>query len=308
MEELAAMLEIDMTVPGIDRLVSHDAPLDLIANDLLFGEGPLWNTRSRAFYFVDIIGDTIWRWTPGRGREVFSRPSTKANGLTYDAQGRLLVAGWASRSIWRVEHDGSITTLASHYDGRKLNSPNDIVVRSDGAIYWTDSPGALFNVGMAGDDVQQHLPFQGVFRLDADGKLHLAIEDCVYPNGLAFSPDERVLYVNDSRQYLIRAFDVQPDGSVTNARLFHKLEGTEEGIADGMKVDAEGNVYCSGPGGIHVLNPQGMRLGRLRIPGHVTNMGWGDDDWRSLYVTTRSSVYRTRVKVPGVPVEQGHAR
>jgi gluconolactonase len=302
------MLEIDMTAPGIDRLVTGDAPLDLIANDLYFGEGPLWNTRERAFYFVDIIGDTIWRWKPGHGREVFMRPSAKANGLTYDVQGRLLVAGWASRTIWRIEHDGSVTTLASHYRGMKMNSPNDIVVKSDGAIFWTDSPGGLFNVGMAGEDVQQYMPFQGVFRLSPDGrKLDLAVEDCVYPNGLALSPDERVLYVNDSRQYLIRAFDVQADGSVTNARLFHKLEGSEEGIADGMKVDAHGNVYCSGPGGIHVMNAQGKRLGRLRIPGHVTNMGWGDDDWRSLYITTRSSVYRTRVKVPGIAVVQGEA-
>ena len=299
------MLEIDMTTPGMARLVSHDAPLDLLCNDLLFGEGPLWCTRERTFYFVDIVGDTIWRWRPGTGREMYIRPSTKANGLTFDAQGRMLVAGWASRSIWRIEPDGSVTTLASHHEGRKLNSPNDIVVKSDGSIWWTDSPGALFNVGMAGEDVQQHLPFQGVFRLSADGRgLTLPIEDCVYPNGLAFSPDERVLYVNDSRQYLIRAFDVEPDGSVTNARLFHKLEGSEEGIADGMKVDSEGNVYCSGPGGIHVMDASGKRLGRIRIPGHVTNMGWGDDDWRTLYITTRSSVYRTRVEVAGVPVLQ----
>ena len=300
------MLEIDMTAPGFERLVSEDAPLDLIAHDLIFGEGPLWNTRERAFYFVDIVGDTIFRWTPGKGREVVIRPSTKANGLTYDAHGRLIVAGWASRSIWRVEPDGAVTTLASHYDGKKLNSPNDIVVKSDGSIWWTDSPGALFNVGMAGEDVQQHLPFQGVFRLSADGKkLTLAVEDCVYPNGLAFSPDERVLYVNDSRQYLIRAFDVQPDGSVNNARLFHQLEGAEEGIADGMKVDSAGNVYCSGPGGIHVIDAGGKRLCRIRIPGHVTNMGWGGEDWRSMYITTRSSVYRTRVEVAGVPVTQG---
>jgi len=300
------MLEIDMTAPGFERLLSADAPLDLIAHDLIFGEGPLWSTRERAFYFVDIVGDTIFKWKPGAGRAVFIRPSTKANGLTWDHEGRLLVAGWASRSVWRVEPDGMITTLASHYEGRKLNSPNDIVVKSDGSVYWTDSPGALFNVGMAGEDVQQHLPFQGVFRLGADGKqLALVIEDCVYPNGLAFSPDERVLYVNDSRQYLIRAFDVQPDGSVTNARIFHKLEGSEEGIADGMKVDSEGNVYCSGPGGIHVLSREGQRIARIRIPGHVTNMGWGDDDWRSMYITTRSSVYRTRVNVPGIPVKQG---
>lgn len=299
------MLEIDMTTPGIERLISRNAPLDLICSDLQFGEGPLWSSLERVFYFVDIIGDTIWRWTPGRGREVYMRPSNKANGLTFDARGRLLVAGWASRSIWRVEPDGAVTTLASHYDNKKLNSPNDIVVQSDGSIWWTDSPGALFNVGMAGEDVQQHLSFQGVFRLSADGtSLTVPIADCVYPNGLAFSPDERVLYVNDSRQYLIRAFDVQSDGSVANARLFHKLEGSEEGIADGMKVDREGNVYCSGPGGIHVIDARGRRLGRLRIPGHVTNMGWADDDWRTLYITTRSSLYRTRSEVPGIAVIQ----
>ena len=196
-----------------------------------------------------------------------------------------------------------MTTLASHYEGNRINSPNDIVVRSDGSIYFTDSPGALYNVGMASEDLQQYLDFQGVFRISADGaKLAAVITDTVYPNGLAFTPDESVLYVNDTRLGEIRAYDMRPDGSCGQKRLFHKLTGSEPGIADGMKVDREGNVYCTGPGGIHVIDPKGKLLGRIRIPDHCTNMAWGDADWRSLYITTYTSVFRTRVNVPGVPV------
>src|SRR5712664_3799301 len=257
------MLELDMATPAFARLVSADASLDRIYHGMSFGEGPLWNRRDGTFLWVDIVGDTIHRWKPGVGAEVFIRPSTKANGLTFDKEGRLCVAGWASRSVWRVERDGSVTTLASHYGGKRINSPNDIVVRSDGAIYFTDSP---------------------------------------YPNGLAFTPDESVLYVNDTRLGEIRAYDMRPDGSCGPKRLFHKLAGSEPGIADGMKVDREGNVYCTGPGGIHVIGPDGKLLGRIRIPDHCTNMAWGGDDWHSLYITTYNSVFRTRVNLPGVAV------
>ena len=297
------MLEIDKSTGAFARLVSPDAPLDRIYHGLSFGEGPLWNRRDGTFLWVDIVGDTIYRWKPGVGAEVFIRPSTKANGLTFDKEGRLCVAGWASRSVWRVERDGSVTTLASHYRGKRINSPNDIVVRSDGAIYFTDSPGALYNVGMASEDLQQYLDFQGVFRISPDGaKLDAVITDTVYPNGLAFTPDESALYVNDTRLGEIRAYDMRPDGSCGQKRLFHKLTGSEPGIADGMKVDREGNVYCTGPGGIHVIGPDGKLLGRIRIPDHCTNMAWGDADWRSLYITTYASVFRTRVNLPGVPV------
>ena len=297
------MLEIDKSTSTFARLVSPDAPLDRIYHGLYFGEGPLWNRRDGTFLWVDIVGDTIHRWKEGSGAEVFIRPSTKANGLTFDKQGRLCVAGWASRSVWRVEPDGKVTTLASHFEGKRINSPNDIVVRSDGAIYFTDSPGALYNVGMAAEDLQQYLDFQGVFRISPDGaKLAVVITDTVYPNGLAFTPDESVLYVNDTRLGEIRAYGMRPDGGCGAMRLFHKLTGSEPGIADGMKVDREGNVYCTGPGGIHVIDPKGKLLGRIRIPDHCTNMAWGDTDWRSLYITTYTSVFRTRVNVPGVPV------
>jgi gluconolactonase len=296
-------VDIDLIAPGLERLVDRDPPLDCIAQGLTFGEGPVWDKRTSQLFWVDIIGSTIWKWKPGVGREVVLRPSGHANGMTFDKEGRLTVAGWCSRTIFRFEHDGSITTIASKYRDKKFNSPNDIVVRSDGSIYWTDSAGGLVIPGMVAQDVQRYLDVMGVFRLTPDGKeVQLVIADCTYPNGLAFSPDEKILYVNDTRLALIRAFDVNPDGSVGPGRIFHKMTGTEDGVADGMKVDVEGNVYCTGPGGVHVIAADGRLLGRLKIPGHCTNMAFGDDDWKSLYVTTFKSVYRTRVKVPGVAV------
>jgi gluconolactonase len=155
---------------------------------------------------------------------------------------------------------------------------------------------------MVGDDLQRQLDIQGVFYLTPSGDVQLAIDDCVYPNGLAFSLDEKLLYVNDTRLGIIRAFDVRKDGSVGAGRLFHKLTGSEPGVADGMKVDSKDNVYCTGPGGIHIMDNSGRLLGRLLLPGHNTNIAWGDDDWRSLFVTTYHGVVRTRLNIPGVPV------
>ncbi|MDB6001684.1 MAG: SMP-30/gluconolaconase/LRE-like region-containing protein [Rhizobacter sp.] len=296
-------MDIDLATPEFERIVDREAPLDLIAHGLAFGEGAVWDRRTGWLYWVDIIGSTIWKWKPGVGREVVMKPSGHANGLTFDREGRLTIAGWCNRCILRIEHDGSISDIASKFEGKKFNSPNDIVVRSDGSIYWTDSAGGLAIPGMVAEDVQRYLDVQGVFQLTPDGReVRLVIGDCTYPNGLAFTPDEKQLYVNDTRLALIRIFDVNDDGTLGPGRLFHKLTGTEAGVADGMKVDVEGNLYCTGPGGVHVIDPQGRLLGRLRIPGHSTNMAWGDDDWRTLYVTTYSSVYRTRVKVPGVAV------
>jgi gluconolactonase len=205
-------MEFDMAAPGFERILPRESELEVIAHDLYFGEGPVWNKRTGELFWVDIIGDTIWKRTPGAGRQVVMRPSYKADGMTFDKEGRLVVAGWSWRRVWRMELDGSITTLCSQWEGKKLNTPNDIVVKSDGSIYFTDPSGALFNVQMHGEDVQRYLDFHGVFRISPSGETTLAIEDCVYPNGLAFSPDESLLYVNDTRQNLIRVWDVQPDG------------------------------------------------------------------------------------------------
>jgi gluconolactonase len=295
-------VDIDLASPGFERIAGTDAPLDQVAHGLYFGEGPVWDRRKKRFLWTDIIGDTIYEWSSGVGRKALIHPSSHANGMTFDREGRLTVAGWAQRTIWRVEHDGALTTIASRYQGKKFNSPNDIVVRSDGSVYWTDSPGGLVIPGMVGEDLQRQLDIQAVFRLTPQGEVKLTVEDTVYPNGLCFSPDEKILYVNDTRLGQIRAFDVDADGDVRNGRVFHELTGTEPGVADGMKCDQEGNVYCTGPGGIHVIDTAGRLRGRLRIPGHSTNFAWGDDDWRSLYVTTYHCVYRTRLNIPGVPV------
>jgi gluconolactonase len=293
---------VEAVAPELERLISSDVQVERIPADCIFAEGPLWNARESYFLWADIVGDKILQWTPGKGISVFLKPSGKANGLTYDRQGRLLVAGWGSRSVWRLEPDGSITTLASHYQGRRINTPNDIVVKSDGAIYWTDPTGALFIPGMCGEDVQQYLPFQGVYRLSPDGSTVTAIvDDGENPNGLAFSPDESLLYVNDTTRRHIRVFDVQPDGSVQNGRLFYQDTGDEPGNPDGMKVDSEGNVYCTGAGGVRIISPAGKLLGTIKLH-PVTNMAWGDADWKTLYVTGRSEVYRVRCNVPGIPV------
>ncbi|MFQ5873150.1 MAG: SMP-30/gluconolactonase/LRE family protein [Dehalococcoidia bacterium] len=296
-------MDTDMRSPGFERIVPENATLDRIAYGCIFTEGPVWNGREGYLAWTDIVGDTIWKWTPGKGATILLRPSGKANGMTYDRQGRLVVAGWGSRTIWRMEHDGSVVTIASHYQGKKINTPNDIVVKSDGAIYWTDPPGAMYIPGMGGDDVQQYLDFHPIFRLSPDGStLTSVVDDFESPNGLTFSPDESLLYINDTARRHIRVFDVQADGTLSNGRLFYEAKGDEPGVPDGMKVDMDGNVYCTGPAGVHVIDPRGNLLGRLKIPEHVSNMAWGDADWQSLYITARSNVYRVRLGIPGIPV------
>jgi gluconolactonase len=220
--------------------------------------------------------------------------------MCFDREGRLLVAGWGGRTVWRFEKDGSLKTLASHWEGKKLNSPNDIVVRSDGQIYFTDPPGGLLNVGMVGDDLQRYLDISPVLRIANDGSLHMVTDEVVYPNGLCFSPDEKLLYINCSRERLIKVYDVNADGSVGNGRLFHKYTDPARGNPDGLKCDVAGNVWCTGPGGIWVHDPAGDPICRLKVPGHPTNLGFGDPDWRSLYVTTIGNVVRTRLNIAGV--------
>ncbi|MFC1988808.1 SMP-30/gluconolactonase/LRE family protein [Chloroflexota bacterium] len=299
-------MAIDIDSPSFKRIAQERTIWDRIAYGGVFTEGPVWHSHKGYLVWVDIIGDTIWKWVPGEGASILLRPSSKANGTTYDRQGRLVVAGWSSRTIWRIEHDGSIVTLASHYKGKKLGTPNDIVVKSDGAIYFTDGSGGLTRPGheSRGADLQRYLDFNGIYRIDPeDGTLTLLVNDFENPNGLTFSPDESALYINDSMRRHIRVFDVNPDGTISNGRLFTDVTGDDyPGSPDGMKVDVEGNVYCTGPGGIHVFDTQANYLGRIRTPEQAQNFCWGDKDWKSLYITARGSVYRTRLKIPGVPV------
>lgn len=295
------MIATDREAPGFERIVTKDATMEKILCDCIFGEGPVWNARQGYLLWADIAGNKILKWTPGEGVTTFLTPTGHANGMTYDRQARLVVAGYGSRTIWRMEHDGRIVVLASHYQGKKISTPNDIVVKSDGSIYWTDSFGALSHPGFAGDDVQRYLDFCPVFRLSPDGStLTVVADDFESNNGLAFSPDESLLYVNDTRRRHVLAFDVQPDGGLKNGRLFYQMEKEGSG-PDGMKVDVEGNLYCRGPGGIHVVDPKGNLLGRIKV-NDFSNLAWGDADWKTLYVTGHTVVYRFRLNIPGIPV------
>lgn len=296
-------MDVEFLTPAMHHVADAAEELVQIAQGTTFAEGPVWDRRRNCLYFTDIIEDTIWQWTPGIGKEVLVHPTGHADGMTIDREGRLLVAGWGSRTVWRREADGTHVTLASRFNGQKINTPNDIVVHSSGDIYWTDGDGALFIPGMAGSDIQRYQDHCNVFRIGEDGSSIVpVIEDFVFPNGITFSPDERRLYVNDTRVAQVRVFDVHADGTVDNGRVFYELSGNEIGHADGMKVDQSGNLYCTGPAGIHVLNPEGTLIGRLRIPAECTNMAWGDEDWRSLYITTHHVIYRVRLQIPGVPV------
>lgn len=263
----------------------------------------MWDSRKHELTFVDIIGDTIWKWKRHGGLEVVLKPSAKADGLALDLEYRVLAAGWGGRTVFRIEKDGSRTVLADQFEGKKLNSPNDIVVSKDGAIWFTDPIGGLLNVGMVHEDMQRYNDKQPTYRISPDGKkMAVVSDDIVYPNGLCFSPDEKLLYINCSRERLIRVYDVKPGGTLANSRLFYRYSGPERGVPDGIKCDVEGNVYCTGPGGIFVHDPAGKVLARIRTPGHhPTNFSWGDDDWRSLYITNIGSVVRTRLNVPGIP-------
>jgi gluconolactonase len=298
-------IEVDMLTPEGERLVGRNPPLDIIARDIIFGEGPVWDNRKKELTFTDIIGDTIWRWKRSGGLEVVLKPSAKADGLALDLEYRIVTAGWGGRTVFRIEKDGSRTVLADRHEGKKLNSPNDIIVSKDGAIWFTDPVGGLLNVGMVHEDIQRYHDKQPVYRISPDGKqMSLVVDDIVYPNGLCFSPDERLLYVNCSRERLIRVYDVK-QGSAAHlgrGRLFYQYGGPERGVPDGMKCDVEGNVWCTGPGGIFVHDPSGKVLARVRTPGHhATNFSWGDDDWKSMYITNIGSVVRTRFNVAGIP-------
>jgi gluconolactonase len=208
--------------PDFINIVSEQAIIQKVAGGFIFTEGPVWNGRHGYLAWTDIIGDTIWRWVPAEAKSVIMTPSGHANGMTYDHEGRLIVAGWSSRTVWRLEHDGSVTTLASHYDGKKLNTPNDIVVKSDGTIYFTDPSGVLNLPGHQEDDLQKYLEFEGVYRLNpADSSLTLLEDNMVSPNGLCFSPDESLLYVNDTRQRCIRC----PGGRFVVPRRKHVVRG-----------------------------------------------------------------------------------
>jgi gluconolactonase len=310
--------------PLLDYLVAPDAKLERIATGFnKWTEGPVWTNQGNLL-FAEIPANNIDEWIPGVGVHVFMHPSgyegsapfkgpePGSNGMTMDADGRVTVAGHARRNVWRLESvspTAQITALADSYHGKKLNSPNDLVYRSDGSLYFTDPPYGLPT--QSDSDPTKELQINGVYRVPAARqqnpgtqpdreKLQLVIKDLARPNGIAFSPDEKFLYIAESGRKVWLRYRVQPDGSVTDGILFLDPSSDKApGGPDGIRVDEKGNLYGSGPGGVWVISPAGKHLGTIKVPEVVSNVAWGDEDRKTLYITASTSVYRIRLKVPG---------
>jgi gluconolactonase len=294
---------IERLAPELDGIIDSSQSIRELAagfgGDIGPAEGPVWIAEGRYLLFNDIQTSRRMKYTPGQGVVVAKTPTNEANGLTRDLQGRLISAEHATRRVTREDADGSMTVVANNFQGKRLLRPNDVIVKSDGAIYFTDPGGPLapdqFDVTVA-----------GVYRVSADlGSTSLIVDDLIGPNGLAFSADENILYVNDARRRIVRAYDLLPNGTVAKqtSRLFADMGGPEPGVPDGMKVDTAGNVYTGGAGGLYIMDKTGKKLGRIvhGLPA-TTNVAFGGDDWKTLYFTTRSSLNMVSVKVAGVPV------
>jgi gluconolactonase len=279
-------------------VVGAGVEFERLAGGFLFTEGPQWDPHQQRLLFSDIPGNAILQWSHAAGIRVFRAPSDMANGLAWDRIGRLLCCEHATSRVTRIESDGSITVIASAFEGMALNSPNDIVVKRDGGIYFTDPTyGRMEYYGVVRAPV---LAFRGVYRVEPDGaRITLLADDFAQPNGLCFSVDERWLFVNDTERMHIRVFDVVGDGTLRNGRIWAELSGDGAGAPDGMKIDSEGNLYCCGPGGIHVLDRFAAALGVIRVPSPAANFTWGEDDLKSLFITATDNLYRIRVRVPG---------
>jgi sugar lactone lactonase YvrE len=282
--------------------IKHDAGLsellesgdvERIAGRNQFTEGPAWHPDGYLLY-SDIPGDRICFWT-AEGMKTYRKPSGNSNGLIFDRRLRLVACEHGNRRVSRTETDFAIVALAEKYQGKRLNSPNDLVERSDGLVYFTDPPYGV-------DAKDRELDFQGVFRVGLDGSLSVVAGDFEKPNGLAFSPDEQLLYIDDSARRHIRVFGVESDGTLRDGRVFAEMQSSEIGSPDGMKIDVDGRVWCTGPEGVWVFDRSGKRLGILAMPEKPSNCCWGEADRRTLYITARASVYRVCTRVAGVDV------
>jgi gluconolactonase len=321
----AVSQEILRLDPALDQLVPAHAKLERVATGFdKWTEGPVW-THEGSLLFAVIPANSIMIWSPGKDPQVFMHPSGYAgstayggpepgsNGMTLDPDGRISVAGHARRNVWRLESvdpQATITVLADSYQGKKLNSPNDLVYRSDGSLYFTDPPYGLPT--QQDNDPLKELQINGVYRLanarqhkpgtppDRD-KLQLVIKDLPRPNGIVFSPDEKILYIADSGKKMWMSYRVHPDGSVDDGKLLldASIDKTPGG-PDGIRVDRKGNIYGAGPGGIWIISPQGKHLGTIKIPEVVSNCAWGEQDGKTLYITASTSLYRIKLLVAGV--------
>lgn len=273
--------------------VAEGDSVEVIGEGFEFTEGPYWRADEGDLVFSDIPANVVYRWAPDEDTSVFLDSSGHANGITADADGNLLLAQHDGRVV-RLVDEQEEEVLAESYEGQRLNSPNDLVVFSDGSIYFTDPPYGV-------DEEDRELDFSGVYRIHPDGELELLTDAYDRPNGVTFSPDESTFYVNDSEETAIWAYDVDEDGNLSNERLFAEPTDSEvEGTTDGMKVDTEGNLYTTGPGGVWIYTPEGEVLDRIEVPVPPTNLAFGGEDNQMLYITARDHVYRIPVTIPGV--------
>jgi gluconolactonase len=280
---------------ALAKLVEPSQQAERLATGFGFTEGPLWHPDG-FYYFVDIRANKLFRVVPGKPPEMVRENTGEGNGTTFDLQGRLVMCEGSHRRVTRRRVDGSIETLVERYDGKRLNRPNDVVCKSDGSLWFTDP-------GLRVPFTERELPYAGVYRITPDGVTTL-MTDCEYPNGLAFSPDERTLYVANTRwsQYIHR-FELDATGKVLRRSIFAEMASDDDknGVPDGMKVDVEGRLYCTGPGGTWVFTPDGKRLGIIQTPEVPANICFGGPDLRTLFLTARTSIYTLRVNVPGQP-------
>jgi gluconolactonase len=285
----------------VRELVDEDVEVERIATGFTFTEGPIW-MNDGSLHFSDMPGDKRRRWHPEEGVTVLRDPSNKCNGMTRDHDGNLIVCEHVTSSVVRESPDGVREAIATHYGDKQLNSPNDVIVASDGAILFTDPTyGRMPGFGV---EREQELDFQGVYRVPpGGGNPQLLVDDFSQPNGLCLSPDESLLYVNDTEHAHIRVFDVGPDHELSNGRVFAEGIGDGDlakgGLVDGMKLDERGDVYVTGPDGIWIFAPDGEHLGVIEVPESTGNLNWGEADWRSLFIPASTSVYRVRMKVGG---------
>jgi gluconolactonase len=278
--------------PQFWNLFSHDAKLEKVATGFGFTEGPVWDPAGFVYVSDEEINKIYRVYADGRKEELIALGDPDGN--TYDQEQRLVDCASVLRAIIRITPDGKYQVLADHFEGKKFNSPNDVVLGPDGAIYFTDPTMDL----PKGE--QQEIPFQGVYRLDAQGGVRLLTKELTQPNGLAFSPDGKKLYVDDSEQRNIRVYDFQPDGTLANGRIFASEAGPQRGgVPDGMKVDRDGNLFVTGPEGIWVWSPEGNHLGTIVMPEQPANLAWGDPDYGTLYITATKSVYKLRTSAKG---------
>jgi gluconolactonase len=294
--------------PDFDALLPPNARVEKIAGGFTFIEGPIWRPWG-ALWFSDVVGNVTRQWTPdGQVKELLRPGGYDGNGLpaggfigpngaTAGANGTVVMCQHGNRRIVRITDDLSVTSVVDRFEGKRLNSPNDVVYRSDGSMYFTDPP---YGLPKFDEDPAKELPYNGVFRF-ANGKLDLVISDMTRPNGLAFSPDEKILYVanSDETHRIWRRYDVNPDGSLTNGEVFRDVSAEkDEGLPDGMKIDSLGNIWATGPGGIWVFSPGGRHLGTIKPPEQPANLAWGDD-WKTLFITACTGLYRLRTSVSG---------